>query len=155
MLSKLPTHGSTPEWDEQRRFWTCAAGREQQPIINARFIEHFMQLIRRSYFCASEATVNTNQFSPWLRDLNWRRAHCIMDAEVVVTFLGRLVAEKGIPQFAATIDILGRWGCRVRPLIIGPGPAEGTLRALLPDGLFAGLGRNRIGHRFGQQRYPA
>ncbi len=78
------------------------------------------------------------QFSPAHRDLNWRRANGLADSDVIVTFLGRLVAEKGIQLFASAMNVLARRGCRVQPLIIGSGPAEETFRKLLPHARFIG-----------------
>ncbi len=82
--------------------------------------------------------VDIRKFNPRHRDLGWRCANGFADPDVVVTFLGRLVLEKGIRLFASVIDMLVSRGCKVRPLVIGSGPAEGAFRALLPDALFIG-----------------
>jgi len=82
--------------------------------------------------------VDASRFNAAHRDLNWQRMHGIADADVVVAFLGRLVVEKGIRLFAAVIEALARTGCRVRPVVIGSGPADRSFRKLLPGALFLG-----------------
>jgi len=90
--------------------------------------------------------VDASQFSAAHRDLNWRRMHGIADADVVVTFLGRLVVEKGVRMFAAVIEALTQMGCPVRPVVMGSGPADRNFRKLLPGGLFLGhLDGNELG----------
>lgn len=82
--------------------------------------------------------VNPGVFSPALRDLRWRRERGFRDDEIVPLFFGRLVLEKGIDRFAETIAELRRRGHHLRPLVVGAGPAEQRLRAMLGDALFTG-----------------
>jgi glycosyltransferase involved in cell wall biosynthesis len=82
--------------------------------------------------------VDIRKFNPGHRDMAWRRANGFADTDVVVTFLGRLVLEKGIRLFASVIDMLVARGCKVRPLVIGSGPAEGAFRAGLPEASYMG-----------------
>ena len=46
--------------------------------------------------------VDHQRFSPAMRDLDWRRSLGIGDDEVAVSFLGRLVLEKGLDVFSET-----------------------------------------------------
>lgn len=69
-------------------------------------------------------------FTPQRRDLGWRRTQGIGDDEVVILFLGRLVLEKGIETFVAAVKRLQEKGLRVRPLIVGAGPAAARFAAL-------------------------
>jgi glycosyltransferase involved in cell wall biosynthesis len=83
--------------------------------------------------------VDRAQFSPSRRDLEWRRAGGLADDEIAVLFLGRLVMEKGLDVFADTLALLREGRDRIRPLIIGDGPARSWLEARSPDGVFTGL----------------
>lgn len=67
--------------------------------------------------------IDRDLFSPDKRDVNWRRANGIDDAEVAVLFFGRLVKEKGIDVYK---DVLASLHNRqnVRALVVGEGPAN-------------------------------
>jgi len=82
--------------------------------------------------------VDRDRFSPARRDDMWRRSHGLADDEVAVLFFGRLVLEKGLGVFAETLAMLVRRGLRVRPLVVGDGPARGWFEARLPGGVFTG-----------------
>lgn len=69
--------------------------------------------------------VDRTIFHPDKRDMAWRRSLGIADEEVVVGFLGRLVMEKGLDIFAATMEQLRKRGIAHRVLVIGEGPARG------------------------------
>ncbi len=85
--------------------------------------------------------VDREIFDPSRRDMEWRREHGIADDEVVVGFLGRLVMEKGLDIFAATIAELKRRGVAHRVLVVGEGPAHGFFADKVPDAVFAGFQR--------------
>jgi len=82
--------------------------------------------------------VDRIQFSPAQRDLAWRRGHGIDEEETVVLFLGRLVVEKGLDVFARTIARLREGPHRIRPLVVGDGPARTWFEGQLQDGVFVG-----------------
>jgi len=82
--------------------------------------------------------VDRDRFSPARRDDMWRRSHGLADDEVAVLFFGRLVLEKGLGIFAETLAMLVQRGLRVRPLVVGDGPARGWFEARLPGGVFTG-----------------
>ena len=67
--------------------------------------------------------VDRTMFDPARRDDEWRRSNGWSDADVAVLFFGRLVAEKGIDRYVATVRRLQRRSANVRPLIVGAGPA--------------------------------
>jgi glycosyltransferase involved in cell wall biosynthesis len=80
--------------------------------------------------------VDRAKFDPARRSLAWRRARGIADDELAVLFFGRLVREKGIADFAAAIaraDLP-----KVRPVVVGDGPARGEFERLLPRAVFVG-----------------
>ena len=83
--------------------------------------------------------VDTNQFSPTRRSDAWRHAHGIGDDEVVVTFVSRLVREKGLDVYASVIERLERQGVPHHSLVVGDGPARKDLEARLPNTTFTGF----------------
>ena len=85
--------------------------------------------------------VDRTIFDPSKRDLAWRRSLGIEDGELVVGFLGRLVLEKGLDVFAATIAELRSRGVPHKVLVIGEGPAGEWFRERLPGGIFVGFQR--------------
>jgi glycosyltransferase involved in cell wall biosynthesis len=82
--------------------------------------------------------VDHNLWSPAKRDLNWRRGQGYSDDEAVLLFFGRLVKEKGLDIFEATISELRSRGHRARPLIVGAGPAGEELASRIGDAVFTG-----------------
>ncbi|MEO6582505.1 MAG: glycosyltransferase family 1 protein [Sphingomicrobium sp.] len=82
--------------------------------------------------------VDRDQFHPGRRDMAWRRSLGIEDDALVVTFLGRLVVEKGLDQFADAIDLLAARNVKYRVLVIGEGPARQWFEQRLPKALFIG-----------------
>ncbi len=69
-------------------------------------------------------------FDPARRDAGWRKANGWAEDDVAVLFFGRLVAEKGIERYVAAVRRLQRANAKVRPLIVGAGPAAGPFDAL-------------------------
>ncbi|MDP9423652.1 MAG: glycosyltransferase family 1 protein [Pseudomonadota bacterium] len=82
--------------------------------------------------------VDRSLFNPERRSLEWRREHGIGDAEMVVSFLGRLVLEKGIDVFSDSIDAARTKDVPLKVVVIGDGPARGFFQERLPDALFTG-----------------
>lgn len=83
--------------------------------------------------------INHDRFNPGRRDLAWRRALGLADDEVAVSFLGRLVLEKGLGIFADVIGELRRRGVKHRVLVIGEGPARGWFTERVPEAVFTGF----------------
>jgi phosphatidylinositol alpha 1,6-mannosyltransferase len=81
--------------------------------------------------------VDRVMFSPAHRSLEWRRSVGVADDEMIVLYFGRLVLEKGVRDFAATMRRLQDLGTAVRPLIVGAGPAQPILSAL-PGAILTG-----------------
>ena len=85
--------------------------------------------------------VDHDRFTPAARDLAWRRALGIGDDEMAVGFLGRLVLEKGLDIFAATVAALRARGVPHRVLVVGEGPARDWFAERVPEAVFAGFQR--------------
>ncbi len=86
-----------------------------------------------------ERGVNTDRFTPQRRSMDWRQAHGIEDNEVVVSFVSRLVWEKGLDVYADVIRRLERQGVPHRSMIVGDGPARDELEERLPNTVFTGF----------------
>src|SRR5262245_6046016 len=57
-------------------------------------------------------------FNPARRDLVWRKTLSIDNEDVIISFAGRLVREKGLSTFASVLDVLKARGLRYRTMII-------------------------------------
>ncbi len=83
--------------------------------------------------------VDTTVFRPERRSLRWRRRLGFADDEVVISFISRLVWEKGLDVFADALELLTRRGVHFRVLIVGDGPARENIEERLPkDAVFTG-----------------
>ena len=82
--------------------------------------------------------VDTHRFNPSRRDAAWRHAIGVRDDEPLVSFIGRVVREKGISTFAEVVRSLEEQGVPHRSMIVGDGPMLDELRRRLPRTLFAG-----------------
>jgi len=81
--------------------------------------------------------VDRELFDPKRRSAKWRRAQGFADDDVVLLFFGRLVLEKGIADFASTVQALRKRGIKIRPLVVGTGAARERVE-LLGDVVFTG-----------------
>jgi len=82
--------------------------------------------------------IDRKQFNPARRSFDFRAAHGIGGSDVVVSFLGRLVLEKGLDVFADAIDAAVAQGGVLKVLVIGEGPARDWFAGRLPDAVFTG-----------------
>ena len=74
--------------------------------------------------------VDRELFDPNKRDARWRRVQGFAEDDIVLLFFGRLVLEKGVEEFVSTVNELRARGIRVRPLVVGAGPARDRFEAL-------------------------
>ncbi|MGJ3649636.1 glycosyltransferase family 4 protein [Sphingomonas sp. GlSt437] len=90
--------------------------------------------------------IDHDRFNPSRRDLEWRRSLGIGDDEVAVSFLGRLVLEKGLGIFADVVAALKARGVPHKVLVVGEGPARSWFAERVPDAVFTGfLSGNDLG----------
>lgn len=82
--------------------------------------------------------VDSEQFNPRWRSDAWRLTHGMLPSDVVISFVGRLVWEKGLSVFADVIDQLKAQNIPHSSMIVGDGPARKTLQERLPDTVFTG-----------------
>ena len=82
--------------------------------------------------------VDSALFNPGKRSPEWRRSRGIPDSDVVVAFVSRLVAEKGLGVVTRVIRGLEDRAMPHRALIVGEGPERERIQADLPNAIFAG-----------------
>lgn len=96
-----------------------------------------------------ERGVETDRFNPDYRSIRWRRERGIADDEVVVSFVSRLVWEKGLGTFAEIVRELERREIPHRSMVVGEGPAKEKLERQLPNTLFTGhLDGDALSHAY-------
>ena len=69
-------------------------------------------------------------FDPARRENAVRQRWGVAKDELVLLFFGRLVLEKGVLAYCDVVRALQQRGVRVRPLVIGAGPASAPFEAL-------------------------
>jgi len=94
-------------------------------VLRAHGIQHGLRIWERG--------VRTDHYHPRNRDLSWRRVRGLADDDIVVTFISRLVWEKGLSVYVDVVTRLREAGFPIRALIVGEGPARAGLEAQLPD----------------------
>jgi len=82
--------------------------------------------------------VDPHRFHPDWRSMDWRRQQGIADEEVVITYVGRLVWEKGLTVFAEIVSALESSNIPHRSMMVGDGPAYKRLTEQLPNTIFTG-----------------
>ncbi len=82
--------------------------------------------------------IELDRFSPDHRSDAWRAAQGWRPDEVVVSFVSRLVKEKGLDVFVETIQTLKAEGLPVRALVVGDGPERESLGEALPLAVYTG-----------------
>ena len=82
--------------------------------------------------------VDRTIFNSGVRDLALRRSVGIGDKELAIGFLGRVVMEKGLPEFAETMAELTTRGIPHKVLVLGDGPAREWFADKVPEARFAG-----------------
>ena len=85
-----------------------------------------------------ERGVYIDLFTPERRSSIWREQNGIGKDEVVITFISRLVWEKGLDIYADVIESLNAKGIPHRSVIVGDGPAREELEARLSNTIFLG-----------------
>ncbi|SHE95084.1 Glycosyltransferase involved in cell wall bisynthesis [Fodinibius roseus] len=86
-----------------------------------------------------ERGVNTDDFNPKHRDMDWRRSIGYEDSDTIVSFVSRLVWEKNLQTFVDTIKILQQENPDMRAMVVGDGPAKKELEHMLPEAHFTGF----------------
>ncbi|MFQ6114090.1 MAG: glycosyltransferase family 4 protein [bacterium] len=83
--------------------------------------------------------VDTELFNPDKRDMEWRGALGYKDEHKIVTFVSRLVWEKGLQIYVDIVKKLNPSSCNIKPMVVGDGPAMKELQNMLPEAHFTGF----------------
>jgi glycosyltransferase involved in cell wall biosynthesis len=122
-------------WSVLRRFYDrCDEVYAPTPTMRDALLKHDISSTIRLW----PRGIELDRFRPEARSPEWRRARGFEDDEVVVSFVSRLVKEKGLDVFADTVRSLQSEGRPVRALVVGEGPERGALNDELPDAVFTG-----------------
>ncbi|MEX0890505.1 MAG: glycosyltransferase family 1 protein [Balneolaceae bacterium] len=83
--------------------------------------------------------VDLSLFSPRQRDLNWRRKLGVDDRDLILLFVSRLVWEKNLDIYAKAAKQAMAHDSRIRPMVVGDGPALERLKEILPSAIYTGF----------------
>ena len=122
-------------WAVLRRFYNrCREVYVPTPAMQDALLAHGVTSTLRLW----PRGIELDRFTPDARSQDWRRAMGFDDDDVVVSFVSRLVKEKGLDVFVHVVRQLRAEGRPVRALVVGEGPERAALRAELPGGVFTG-----------------
>jgi glycosyltransferase involved in cell wall biosynthesis len=82
--------------------------------------------------------VDSLLFNPAKRSNAWRAQRGIADSEIVVAFVSRLVAEKGLNVVVDVMRGLSDRHAPFRALIVGDGPERKNIESSMPSAIFEG-----------------
>ena len=82
--------------------------------------------------------IELDRFRPARRSEAWRAGRGFELSDVVVSFVSRLVKEKGLDVFIEVVRRLQQSGAPVRALVVGDGPERESLQSALPRAVFTG-----------------
>ncbi len=82
--------------------------------------------------------VESGLFAPAKRSGQWRESVGFEPSDTVITFVSRLVAEKGLDVVIDVLRLLRDKGVPHGALIVGEGPERSNLEQSLPDAVFTG-----------------
>jgi glycosyltransferase involved in cell wall biosynthesis len=123
-------------WRRQQRFYQ-ASDRILVPNLGAR--RHIEAMgVPKDRIRTWSRGVDRHIFSPKARDRTWRRSLGYEDDECILLFFGRIVREKGPSTFAETVRLLRARGLKIRPLVVGDGPARDEFASALGEATFTG-----------------
>lgn len=122
-------------WIVARRFYgRCDEVYVPTPTLEAELRDHGIESTLRLW----PRGIELDRFDPARRSSEWRAQSGFAPTDLVVTFVGRLVKEKGVDVFAGTVQRLQAEGHSIRALLVGEGPEGDRLRGLLPRAVFTG-----------------
>ena len=82
--------------------------------------------------------VDSSLFTPARRSDQWRQSFGIDSATPVITFVSRLVQEKGLDIVVDVLRRLRDKGIAHKPVLVGDGPERSGLEASIPEAVFTG-----------------
>ncbi|WND02698.1 glycosyltransferase family 1 protein [Temperatibacter marinus] len=83
--------------------------------------------------------IDLEQYSPNNRDEKWRLSQGFSANDCVISFVGRIVLEKGLQVFADTMNILRKRGLEFKVVVAGEGPKKAWFHQRMPYAHFVGF----------------
>jgi len=83
--------------------------------------------------------VDMKLFSPEKRDMDWRRSLGFQDDDLILLFVSRLVWEKNLDIYANAANVAMQRNSRIKPLVVGEGPALEGVQEMLPSAIYTGF----------------
>lgn len=83
--------------------------------------------------------IETSDFNPELRSVEWRKKFGFEKSDIVVAFVSRLVWEKNLDLFSAVMRQIMNEYNNVKTLIVGDGPAAEELKEKFPEAIYTGF----------------
>lgn len=124
-----------PFWKCLRSFYNlCSEVYVPSPSIGSTLREHGVTSPVRLW----SRGVDRGLFGPQHRSVGWRAAMGFAPDIPVLTFVSRIVWEKGLDVFAQVVRNLEAEGVPHHSVVVGDGPARATLEAQLPRTVFTG-----------------
>lgn len=122
-------------WAALRRFYNrCAEVYAPTPAMRDALLAHGITSTIRLW----PRGIELDRFTPEARSAGWRQSHGFSEDDVVVSFVSRLVKEKGLDVFTHVVRQLQAEGLPIRALVVGEGPEREALAAELPSAVFTG-----------------
>lgn len=108
----------------------CVPTRSMARELEQRGVEGRMRIWGRG--------VDLDRFSPSHRSLRWRRDLGVADGVPIITYVGRVVAEKNVHLIPEVSRRLRKLRIPHQMLVVGDGPEREELQKNLPNGIFTG-----------------
>ena len=122
-------------WATGRRFYgRCDEVYVPTPTLLHELREHGIDATLRLW----PRGIELDRFHPARRSDEWRAGWGFEPSDVVISFVSRLVKEKGLDVFAEVVRRLRQSGAPIRALVVGDGPERGAFQAALPNAVFTG-----------------
>ena len=122
-------------WAALRRFYNrCDEVYAPTPTMEAALRDHGVTSTLRLW----PRGIERDRFAPAMRSEAWREARGFSPEAVVITFVSRLVKEKGLDVFVEVVRRLRAEGAPVRALVVGDGPEREAMEGALPEAVFTG-----------------
>ena len=122
-------------WATARRFYgRCNEVYVPTPTLLSELREHGIDTTLRLW----PRGIELDLFRPDRRSEDWRAGRGFKPSDIVVSFVSRLVKEKGLGVFAQVVRRLQTSGAPVRALVVGDGPERESFESVVPDAVFTG-----------------
>jgi glycosyltransferase involved in cell wall biosynthesis len=124
----VPTFFRLASWYSLGVYWRCNRAVAPTSLARARMVETATKPFTTPIEVVPNG-IDLERYHPGIAQPDWR-ARCGLEGGALITYLGRLTADKGVHRFLDAISSLQATH-DVRAIIAGRGPEEAVLRARL------------------------